>query len=170
HLAQRGGPYAVGGRAQRGADPEVDHAGRVLAEQEPGAGRRLLRSEEDETLVSYQRLTLVDHENAGPGVLPGRVDPVLVRAPAGDPVDCAAGQRQVVQGHVGSEPAVASSSQRYAETSAPRSSSDRSILSLGAWGRSESRPIAMKTSGAARISARSASGPLPPSLVNSTSR
>src|SRR5229473_1981473 len=36
--------------------------------------------------------------------------------------------------------------------------------------RSSSRPTAMKTSGAPRISARSASGPLPPSLVNSTSR
>src|SRR5215469_16985303 len=61
-----------------------------------------------------------------------------------------------------------SSSQRYAAVSAPRSSRERSTYSLGAWMRSASRPTATKTNGAPRMSARSASGPLPPSLVNST--
>src|SRR5215467_15076015 len=63
----------------------------------------------------------------------------------------------------------ASSCHRYATASAPLSSMPISTFSLGAWMRSEFRPAAMKTSGAARISARPASGPLPPSLVNSAS-
>src|SRR5438046_1248931 len=44
-----------------------------------------------------------------------------------------------------------------------------SALSFGAWIRSEFSPAAMQTSGAPRISVRSASGPLPPSRATMAS-
>ncbi len=44
-----------------------------------------------------------------------------------------------------------------------------STFSFGAWMWSEFSPAAMKTSGAPRMSVRSASGPLPPSRVNRAS-
>jgi hypothetical protein len=99
HLAQRGGPDAVpGGRAQRAAHPEVDHAVRVLPEQEPGPGRRLLRRGENQLVIPPdQRVAVGDDHDPGPRVLPGRVDPVLVRPPPGHPVDRAPGQREPAQ-------------------------------------------------------------------------
>ena len=96
-LPQRRDPDAVPTSRQRAAHPEVDHAVGVLAEQEPGPGRRLLRRHEDQLVVPDQRLTLVNHEETGARVLPGRIDPVLVRPPLGHPVDRAAGQREPAQ-------------------------------------------------------------------------
>src|SRR5262249_27750946 len=158
----------------------------VHAQQEPDPFGRLARRHENKfgRIVTEpdQRLGATQDQYPGALVRPRGSEPLGVVAPGGGPVDGAAGKCQPGQYPVsvlcrtrvhrvpapGLTSAVrASSCHRYATASAPLSSMPISTFSLGAWMWSEFRPAAMKTSGASRISARSASGPLPPSLVNS---
>lgn len=59
----------------------------------------------------------------------------------------------------------ASSRHRYAAASAPLARYGRCTFSFGEWMRSSGSPTPRKTTGASSTSARSASGPLPPSRV-----